>query len=257
MMKCFALNAAWASRPCLFAERHGRDAHATKDSHAISRILAIFGILLFVHTLAAQQTPPSSGPATQPAEIILFNGTDTSQWIYKDGSPCNWPIADGYMIASTANIETKEKYRNFKLHVEFWMPHSSDSTDRRKRSNSGVYLQGRYEIQLLDSYGLAPLTYQDNGGIYNNKPPDVNASLPAERWQTMDITFRAARWNDTKKIEPAKVSILLNDIPIHKDATIKSNSRAGDEESPEPAPIRLQFHGFAVRFRNIRITPMP
>jgi hypothetical protein len=120
-----------------------------------------------------------------------------------------------------------------------------------------VYLQGRYEIQLLDSHGLAPLTYQDCGGIYENKAPDVNACMPTERWQTMDITFRAARYDASgNKIEKARVSILQNDTSIHKDVEIQHASKSGDAEGPADGPIRLQFHGYPVRFRNIRITPM-
>ena len=220
----------------------------------MARIVAVFVVLLTLSGIAQAQT-------TKPAvanEIVLFDGSDTSQWAMKDGSPCTWRVDDGAMIARDGDAETKEKYTDFTLHVEFWLPKSKDpnSTNRSKRTNSGVYLQGRYEIQLLDSYGLAPLTFQDSGGIYNQKAPDVNASLPTERWQTMDFIFRAARYDESgKKTAKARVTIVHNDIVIHKDVEIDASSKSGDPEGPEAGSIRLQFHGYAVKFRNIRITP--
>ncbi len=211
-----------------------------------------------IWVVAARSEEPKAAASDKKREIVLFQGKDTSQWTMKDGSPCAWPLQDSAMVAQTADVITKEKFKDFELHVEFWLPESADptSSNRGKRTNSGIYLQSRYEIQLLDSYGLAPLTYQDSGGIYTQKAPDVNASLPTQRWQTMDFTFRAARYDEAgNKTQKARVSILHNDTPIHKEIEIENASPSGDPEGPEAAPVRLQFHGSAVRFRNIRITP--
>jgi hypothetical protein len=207
---------------------------------------------------AKSEQPKAEKAAAKTNEIVLFDGKDSSQWTAKDGSPCHWSIEKGELVAQKGDIMTKQKFKDFSLHVEYWLTKSPEpeSTNRSKHTNSGVYLQGRYEIQILDSYGLAPLTYQDSGGVYNVKAPDVNASLPVERWQSMDITFRAARYDGSgKKTENARVSVVLNDTPIQKDVEITDHSKAGDAEGQEDGPIRLQYHTGAVRFRNVRITP--
>jgi hypothetical protein len=224
------------------------------------KLSAAITVAAFCGITVLLSIPARSEPATttQRAQIVLFDGSSTDQWQSKDGSPTAWKIENGELVAAKPDAQTKQKFQDFTLHLEFWLPKSPDptSTNRSKRTNSGVYLQGRYEIQILDSYGLAPLTYQDSGGIYSQKAPDVNACLPTERWQTMDITFRAARYDGSgNKTEKARVSVAQNDTPIQKDVEIGQSSKSGDAEGPDEAPIRLQYHTGAVRFRNIRITP--
>jgi hypothetical protein len=199
----------------------------------------------------------SAPDAKPPANaIVLFDGKDTSQWqMRKDGGPCEWKIMDdGCMESAVGDIVTKQKFQDFKVHVEFWIPSMPDKKGQA-RGNSGVYLQGRYEIQVLDSYGLQSQK-NDCGAIYNQKAPDVNACKPPEQWQTYDITYRAARYDGSgKKIQNARVSVIQNGQQIHKDVEILGPTGSGDPEGPDAAPLMLQFHGNKVRFRNVWLVP--
>ncbi|HEX8522512.1 MAG TPA: DUF1080 domain-containing protein [Tepidisphaeraceae bacterium] len=229
------------------------------------RVIWAWAASLLIFGCAATASEPVKHPATKPssaatqpsAEVVLFDGKDLTKWTMRDGSPANWTIQDGVVIASKGDIITKDKYKDFDLHLEYWLPPSAkpQSLKRGDHTNSGVYLQGCYEIQILDSYGLAPLTYQDSGAIYHQKAPDVNACFPAERWETMDFHYTAPVWQNGKKIKNARVTIVQNDIKIQDDQEIKGFTAGGDHESPDMGPIRLQYHTGAVKFRNIRITP--
>ena len=209
---------------------------------------------------AATQPSPSAMTASNapPAgAIVLFDGHDESHWVYmKGGGPTTWPIVGDAMEVRGGNIVTKDKFGDFTLHVEFWCPNLPPNVKGQGRGNSGVYLQDRYEIQVLDSYGVDPMGLGDCGAIYNQKIPDVNACLPPEQWQTYDIKFRAARFDASgKKTDNARVTVVQNGQTIHQDVEIKEPTGEGKPESPEPGPIRLQDHGNRVRFRNIWIVP--
>jgi len=153
---------------------------------------------------------------------------------------------------------TKDSFGDFKMHLEFKLSRLADSINGQDRANSGVYIQRRYEIQILDSYGLEP---RDNGcgAIYEVKAPNTNACAMPNEWQSYDIIFRAARYDKDDpyvKIENAKITVWQNGVLIHKNIEIPNKTGEGKPEGPEPAPILLQDHGNEVWFRNIWISPL-
>ena len=191
----------------------------------------------------------SSGPAKE----VLFDGTDLSKFQARaDGSDAKWVIRDGYAeVNGTGDIVTKEKYKDFTLHVEFWLPLMAEATGQA-RSNSGVFLGGRYEVQILDTYGHPP---EDNGAgaIYKVATPRVNASLVPEQWQSYDIQFRAARMQKDGKSEAPRVTVVYNGVKIHDDVELKVFATPNNkfDHYALSGPILLQNHHAAVKFRNI------
>ncbi|MFB7115148.1 family 16 glycoside hydrolase [Streptomyces sp. NPDC056291] len=194
------------------------------------------------------------------APVTLFDGTTASQtqWQHPDGRRVAWPLAaEQSMEVCCGDIRTKEAYQDFKLHVEFRVPLLPDDVTGQNRGNSGVYLQERYEVQILDSYGKATLDTNDAGAIYLKKAPDVNAGTAPETWQTYDITFHAARYDDSgRKTTDARVTVVWNGKKVHDDFAIDGPTGAGAPEGPSAGAIRLQDHGNKVRFRNIRVQPL-
>ena len=146
---------------------------------------------------------------------------------------------------------TKRTFTDFKLHIEFRTPFQP-TAGGQGRGNSGVYLQGRYEVQVLDSYGLESKD-NDCGGIYGVAAPLVNACKAPTIWQSYDIEFHAPRCDNGKKVEPARMTVHHNGVKIHDDVKIPvDNTRAGLGGDPcEPGPILLQDHGNPVQFRNV------
>jgi hypothetical protein len=222
-----------------------------------------FLLTLLLSSLAgAQTTVPTTQPITPPppGAVVLFDGSEDSlkQWTYRDGKPAGWTVANGEMTSKHMDIVTTQKFKDFQLHVEWNEPNLPANVKGQARGNSGVYLQGRYEIQVLDSYGLVP-NEGDCGAIYSLKAPDVNACLPPGQWQTYDITFTAARFDaDGKKTADARVTILQNGKKIQDDVAIKGVTGGHlSEESAEPGPILLQYHHNSIRFRNVWIVPAP
>ncbi|NIA14695.1 MAG: DUF1080 domain-containing protein [Nitrospiraceae bacterium] len=171
--------------------------------------------------------------------------------------PCRWQLLDNSaMEVRGGGIVSKRKFRDHKIHVEFRLPFMPKAREQA-RGNSGVYVQGRYEIQILDSYGMPP---KDNecGGIYKVSGPRVNMCAPPLQWQTYDITFRAARFDGTgKKTENARISVMHNGVPIHEDLVLPGPT-AGclDTNESEPGGLYLQDHGNPVWFRNIWVLEM-
>ena len=190
--------------------------------------------------------------------IVLFDGTDFSHWTDQNGKPVRWEIVGDAMkiVPRTGSIITKQKFRDFKLHIEFKVPQMPPNVRGQGRGNSGVYIQRRYELQILDSYGQPPRK-NEGGSIYKFKAPDKNACKKPGEWQSYDITFRAARFDgegkNAKKLKNARITVRHNGVLIHDDVEIPNKTGAGQEEGPEPGPILLQGHGNEVWFRNIRI----
>lgn len=189
---------------------------------------------------------------------VLFDGKDLSNWLAKRGGPAAWKVKDGYMevVPGSGDICTKDGFGDFQLHVEFWLPLMADARGQ-DRANSGVYLQGRYEVQVLDSYGLQS---QDNdcGAIYKLSAPLRNANKKPERWQTYDIAFRAARVDAGGAVkEMARVTVFHNGVMIQNNLELPRSSAGGlDADVAKPGPILLQDHGNLVRYRNIWIMPV-
>ena len=195
-------------------------------------------------------------PAQSGNRVVLFDGSDFSHWVSERNGPVRWQIEDGTMkiVPGRGSIMTKDNYRDFKMHVEFKLPELAPNLRGQARSNSGVYIQRRYEVQILDSYGLESRN-NDCGAIYQFKAPDKNACLKPEEWQTYDITFRAARYDGNTKIENARITVVQNGILIHDNIEIPNKTGAGQPEGPNPAPILLQEHSNTIWFRNIWIEP--
>lgn len=204
--------------------------------------------------------PTSPAPSTSTAavgqKLTLFDGRDTSAWLRDDGRPCDWPIVNGALDVGSMSIVTKEKFRDFQMHAEFWIPRYPPSVTGQARGNSGIYLQRRYEIQILDSFGLAASNV-DCGAIYKFRAPTTNASTAPETWQSYDIFFRAARFDSAgRKTANARVTVIHNGITIHSDVEIPASSGLGIPESNEPGPILLQSNVGKVRFRNLWAIPL-
>lgn len=191
-------------------------------------------------------------PTQAPSDaIVLFDGTDMSAW---DGGN-RWQVQDGYAQASGGGITSKQAFGDMQLHLEFASPEEV-SGKGQGRGNSGVYLMGKYEVQVLDSYENA--TYFDGqcAAIYKQYPPLVNASRGPGQWQTYDIIFTAPRFGEGEEvISPAYVTVIHNGVLVQNHVELKGNTYF--ERPPaytpheEKLPLRLQFHGNPVRFRNI------
>jgi hypothetical protein len=172
----------------------------------------------------------------------------------------NWETADGSVAthdgaweicAGCGDVRTRERFQDFRLHVEYLVPPTPSGSPEQNRGNSGIYLQQRYELQVLDSY-MAPLAdANDAAAIYGLADASVNASRPAGTWQSYDVTFRAARFGDGAKIKNARVSVAWNGTPVHQDLELPGPTPGGAAETPEPGPILLQDHGHPVRYRNL------
>ncbi|MFI0238653.1 family 16 glycoside hydrolase [Streptomyces sp. NPDC016845] len=195
------------------------------------------------------------------APVALFDGTGASQaqWQHPDGRNSEWPLAaEKSMEVCCGDLRTKDAYQDFRLHAEFRVPLLPDDVTGQDRGNSGIYLQDRYELQILDSFGDTTLDTDEAGAIYLKKAPDSNAATAPETWQTYDITFRAARFDDQgNKTADARVTVVWNGKKVHDDITLDgATAGAGAPEGPAAGAIRLQDHGNKVRFRNIRVTPL-
>jgi len=189
--------------------------------------------------------------------VTLFDGTDFSQWQRDGGGDIRWTLADGAMqiVPGSGSIVTKEPVRDFAMHIEFKTPQLPPDVTGQGRGNSGVYIQRRYELQILDSYGLEP-KFNECGSIYRFKAPDRNVCRKPGEWQSYDIRFREARYDGDKKVADARITVYHNGVLIHDDVAIPNKTGAGRPEGPEPLPILLQDHGNAVTFRNIWIAPL-
>ena len=201
----------------------------------------------------ADREDVKSVPPPQGA-IILFDGKTLDNWVKTDGkTAAHWKlVGDAMQVEKGGNLVTKQKFEgSFKLHVEFRVPYMPKATGQG-RGNSGVYVQGRYEVQVLDSYGLKSKN-DDCGGIYTVAAPLVNACKAPTVWQSYDIEFTAPKCVDGKRKEWARMTVYHNGVKIHDNVEVtKDNTTAGLGGDPcTPGPIMLQDHGNPVQFRNI------
>jgi hypothetical protein len=196
-----------------------------------------------------------STPAPEGA-IVLFDGKSLDGWLKQNGKEkAAWKLVEGgAMQVNGGNIITEKTFGgHFRLHVEFRVPFMPTAKGQG-RGNSGVYLQGRYEVQVLDSYGLESKK-DDCGAIYGVSAPLVNACKAPTIWQAYDIDYTAPKFEDGKKTEPAHVTVFQNGVKIQDDVKIPvNNTAAGNSDDPsKPGPIMLQDHGNPVQYRNIWI----
>ncbi len=189
---------------------------------------------------------------------MLFNGQDVSNWTRRDGGPARWKAEDGilHVVPGTGDVMSAERFTDFYLHLEFRCPDMPEAKGQAK-GNSGVFLQGRYEIQVLDSYGIQIPGKGDCGAVYNQFAPLVNACKPPLEWQTYDVFFRAPRLSGSAT-EGVRLTVLQNGLVIHNNVQLPGVTGAAiDKQVHEPGPLLLQDHGNLVAYRNIWIVPLP
>jgi hypothetical protein len=199
-------------------------------------------------------------PGPPPADaIILFNGRDLSAWrSEKGGGPAKWEIKDGVAtVNGTGNIATKQEFGDCQLHVE-WASPAEVSGEGQGRGNSGIYLQGRYEVQVLDSYHNQTYYHGQAGSIYKQYAPLVNVCRKPGEWQTYDIIYHAPRFDSGGKLQkPATVTVLQNGVLVQDHVEIKGGTSYKGapkyEAHPFKQPLALQDHHNPVRYRNIWI----
>jgi sialate O-acetylesterase len=191
--------------------------------------------------------------------VDLFEGGLAAHWIAEDGGAPDWSEEPGGVATVrllTGGILTRQPLADCELRLEFRVPRAPDALPAQQRGNSGVYLQRRYEIQILDSFGIAAPGAQDCGAVYAQRAPSRNLALPAEVWQRYHLEFRAPRWNaDGSKSAPARVTVWHNGLRVQDDVVVNEKTGAGQAEGPEPLPLLLQNHGQAVSFRNVLLSP--
>ena len=207
---------------------------------------------------------PGSAPGVAPSDaIVLFDGTSMAAWAGRDGSAPAWPVKDGVfeVAPGSGNIHTKQGFGDCQLHVEFAEPAVVRGSDQ-SRGNSGIMLMSSYELQVLDAYQNP--TYADGtvGGIYGQYPPLVIAARKPGEWQTYDIAFRRARFDENGQlVTPARITVFQNGVLVQDNTRPTGPTAFHDRppyiKGPEKAPITLQDHGAPVQFRNIWIRELP
>src|SRR6266700_8291911 len=205
---------------------------------------------------ASAQDAPGRPPSDA---VVLFDGRDLSQWQAEKSEPAKWKVVDGYMevVPHSGNIHPCVLLGGCQLHIEFREPVPPVGEDQ-ERGNSGVFLMGLYEIQVLDSYQNK--TYADGqaSAVYGQFPPQVNASRAPGQWQTYDIVFHGPRFDrDGKVLRPARISVLHNGVLVQDNVELSGPTAHHDrppyKPTPDKLPLALQDHGNPVRFRNIWI----
>ena len=200
----------------------------------------------------ADSPPPSDA-------IVLFDGHDLSQWRASDGGPAKWTVADGYfqVAAGTGAIQTAQGFGDCQLHIE-WQAPAPPHGEGQERGNSGVFLMGLYEVQVLDSYDNR--TYADGqaAALFGQYPPLVNASRRPGEWQTYDIVFHRPRFTGGGGVaSPARVTVFHNGVLVQDNVVLTGPTAFGKrppyKAHPDALPLSLQDHGYPVRFRNVWI----
>ncbi len=231
---------------------------------AISRAGAQVSSRWPIHAMDRPQPPvvaaaPTARPEAPPADaLVLFDGTDLSQW-EADSGPARWKIEGGYMevTAGAGTIRTKRGFGDCQLHIE-WMAPLPAQGEGQERGNSGVFLMNRYEVQVLDSYQNR--TYPDGqaAAVYGQYPPLVNASRPPGVWQSYDIVFHRPRFDaQGNVVSPARLTVLHNGVLVQDNVELSGPTahqrRPPYSAHPNELPVALQDHGNPVRYRNVWI----
>jgi hypothetical protein len=237
-------------------------------------LAALGGVVIGLPALAPGAPAPSSAPggsestlvapARAPGALVLFSGRPEQlrdNWRKRNrDEPATWKIQDGALVSGGGDIVTRRDFQDFLLHVEFKEP-SMPNAHGQARGNSGIGLHGRYEIQVLDSYGIADPGSGDCGAVYSQAAPLFNACKQPLEWQTYDIAFRAPRLDDSGKVvEKPHVTVLQNGLLVqnNQEITGPTGIQYSQYKEMSPAgPILLQYHGAPVQFRNIWVVPLP
>lgn len=191
---------------------------------------------------------------------ILFGGSDLDAWTDMKGEAAPWEIRDGVMVAKGKDIRTKEEFGPIQLHFEWRLPEDR-KVNGQGGGNSGVFLMGRYEVQVLQSNDNK--TYPDGqaGSLYGQLPPLVNSTSPQGEWNSYDIFFEPPVYKEGKVEAPAKVTVIHNGVVVqHGESylgpTTHKKLASYPAEHPEKGPLRLQFHGDPVEYRNMWVRPL-
>jgi hypothetical protein len=227
-------------------------------------VAATLSFLFAVHAAESSKDPeprvvdPGSHSAPPSDAIVLFDGKGLSKWKNDKGGDAKWKVIDGYAeVNGTGSIVSKDEFGDVQVHVE-WATPAEVKGEGQGRGNSGVYLQGRYEIQVLDSYQNKTYPNGQAAAFYGHAAPLVNASRKPGEWQTYDIIFHGPRKTSDNKVQPGSFTVLHNGvlvqdhIPVEGDAT----TAAMYQGVVSKGPLVLQDHGNPVRFRNIWVRPL-
>ncbi|WP_182865567.1 3-keto-disaccharide hydrolase [Rhodopirellula sp. JC639] len=210
----------------------------SKGCNLVSSSGKLLGRLKRVHRVS-----PTLGAKAPEGATVLFDGTGVDHFVGAEMTE-DGLLKEGALISPM--------FQDFNLHVEFRLPYMPQA-EGQQRGNSGLYLQSRYECQVLDSFGTEKM-FNGLGALYRMKAPDVNMAFPPLVWQTYDVHFTAPRWaSDGKKIRNARVTSWVNGVKVQDDIELPSKTGAGKAEEPTLSPINIQDHGDPVRFRNIWI----
>ncbi len=219
-------------------------------------LLPVFGVALTIR--AADEEPRVVVPGPPPADaIVLFDGTDLSQWQSQRGGPAPWEVKDGVVtVKGNGDIITKQPFGDCQLHLE-WATPAEVRGDGQGRGNSGVIFQGRYELQVLDSYQNKTYFNGQAGAVYLQHPPLVNVCRKPGEWQSYDVIFHAPRFDENGKVlKSATITVLQNGILVQDNAEIYGPTAQHPtkyQAHPLKVPLDLQNHGNPVRYRNIWI----
>lgn len=193
-------------------------------------------------------TPEGKAPSDA---IVLFDGKDLSEWTQPGGQAPNWEVKGGAMIVKKGGIMTKREFGDMQLHIEFQAPNPPKGTGQ-DRGNSGVYLQGIYEFQVLDSFQNETYTNGMAAAIYLQHPPLVNAARRPGEWQIYDIIFHAPIFDSNDQVvRPARVTALWNGVLVQDNVEIKATPGGVRNKEGAKGPIFLQDHNHPVKFRNV------
>jgi hypothetical protein len=218
-------------------------------------VLPVAGLAL---ACCAEDEPRVVNPGPPPADaIVLFDGTDLSQWRSEGGGAAGWEVKDGVAtVNGSGDIVTKQPFGDCQLHIE-WATPVEVTGEGQGRGNSGVIIQGRYELQVLDSYQNKTYFNGQAGAVYSQYAPLVNVSRKPGEWQSYDVIFHAPRFDENGKLsKPATITVLQNGVLVQDNVEIKgptANQPTKYEAHPLKQPLVLQDHGNPVRYRNIWI----
>ncbi|WDS38109.1 DUF1080 domain-containing protein [Pseudoxanthomonas sp.] len=203
---------------------------------------------------AAVATPQGAAPSDA---VVLFDGKDLSAWEGEEGGKPQWSVAGGAVtvVPGGKGIKTTRSFCDIQLHVEWRSPAETKGFEGQNRGNSGIFLQGLYELQVLDSYNSATYANGQAGSIYKQAIPLVNASRPPGEWQVYDVIWKAPRFSKGGGLEsPARITVLHNGVLVQDDTVLSGKTEYIGAPSYFPhgcAPIGLQDHNAKVSFRNI------
>jgi type 1 glutamine amidotransferase len=239
-----------------FHEYDGGRAWYTAGGHTAES----YGEPLFLtHLLGGIRYAANAVSNPPPGALVLFNGRDASHWTAgTSGHSMPWQVTNGTLtvVPGTSSIRTFQPFEDYLLHLEFLVPPSAPGTAENSLANSGVFLQGQFEIQIIDSYGRPVLGANETGAIWGQRDPSTNAARPAGTWEALDIDFQAAQWNGGTKVANARASVWWNGVHVQDNVALPGPTAGGaPPEAPPPGSVELQNLVGAVQFRNVWLLP--